>query len=111
MIKLLLAILVFFIYNSTSYSQQHLVLAKVEGLSDQYIGEFILTEAYKYLGIDLTFTTLPAQRALKLSESGEIDGETQRITVIEKSFPTLIRVPTPISYVDLSVFMTKKNPF
>ncbi|MBL4907765.1 MAG: transporter substrate-binding domain-containing protein [Sneathiella sp.] len=101
----------FFFVNSIAYSHQRLVLAKIESLSDQYIGQFILTEAYKHLGINLTFKTMPALRALESSRSGEVDGEIQRIPVIEKSAPNLIRVPTSINHVDLSVFFTKQIPF
>ncbi|MCP4134144.1 MAG: amino acid ABC transporter substrate-binding protein [bacterium] len=99
------------LYTSTLYAKQHLVLAKVEGLSDQYIGEYILTKAYEYLDIKLTFRILPARRAIIWSSQGEVDGEIQRISQIEKSYPTLIKVPTPINHIQLCVFFRKKIPF
>lgn len=106
-----MAVILCLLYSSTVYGQQKLVLAKLKGLSDQYLGEYILNEAYDKLGIDLTFQVLPAKRALMHSRGGFIDGEIQRISIIEESSPTLIRVPTPISYVDLCVFLRKKIPF
>jgi polar amino acid transport system substrate-binding protein len=110
-LKKILILIFCFICFSNLYGTQTLVFAKLKGVSDQFIGEFILEEAYSRLDIDVRFEVFPAERALLYSQQGEVDGEIQRITVIEESSPTLIRVPTPINYVDLSVFFKEPTNF
>ncbi len=53
----------------------------------------IIREAYKKLGVDVVFKTLPAERSLQLSNHGIIDGELVRIAGIAKVYTNLIRVP------------------
>lgn len=109
--KLIMAGMFCILCSPGLYAQSSLVLAKLQDVSDQYIGEFILKRAYGSIGIDLIVEILPAKRALQFSTSGYVDGEIQRINVIERSSPTLIRIPTAVNYVDLSVFFTKQMPF
>ncbi len=47
---------------------------------------------------------MPGRRALRESSEGRIDGEVHRIFSIGKDYPTLIRVPTPINYIEPTVF-------
>ncbi len=91
-----------FLYGET------LILAKLKGVPDQAIGEFVLKNAYENLGIELKFAVLPAGRALMHTREGVVDGEIQRLPIIEKSSPTLIRVPTSIGPLDACIFFTKQ---
>ena len=56
----------------------------------------ILTEAYSRIGYDVKVQGVPAERALVMSNQGEVDGEAARVPVIEVACPNLIRVPTPL---------------
>ena len=56
----------------------------------------ILTEAYGRIGYDVKIEGVPAERALVMSNQGEVDGEAARVSVIEIACPNLIRVPTPL---------------
>jgi ABC-type amino acid transport substrate-binding protein len=53
---------------------------------------------------------LPGKRALAESSEGRADGEVHRIFEIGDVYPTLLRVPTPINYIEPSVF-SKKHDF
>lgn len=75
-----------------------LVLAKLQGVPDQYLGMQVLGEAYRRLGVSLKFKTLPAQRALLLTRTGHIDGEIQRQGGLERLAPELLRVPLAITH-------------
>ncbi|MDF1881173.1 transporter substrate-binding domain-containing protein, partial [Sulfurimonas sp. MAG313] len=69
----------------------------------------ILKKAYKSLGIDIVVTSHSLSQSLKLSNSGEIDGEPGRIKKISKKFPNLVRVPVPINYVEAVAFGKNKD--
>lgn len=92
-------------------AQEALVIAKIEGLPDQYLGEHILKAAYKQLNIPIQFKAYPAKRALSMARSGRVAGETRRLIFIEKSSPTLIRVPTALDHVDSMMFSRHRGTF
>ena len=53
----------------------------------------IIRQAYAALGIAILYKTLPAERALQMSNRGLSDGELVRIEGIESKYPNLIRIP------------------
>jgi polar amino acid transport system substrate-binding protein len=67
----------------------------------------ILNEAYNSLGIKLKYDVVPAQRALIESNNGHLDGVINRIKGIEKDFPNLIRIPTPICINTYAIYMIR----
>lgn len=97
------------IINSFSYSEV-VKIARVEGNIEQTVASKILEEVYKRANIPVEFVDLPGQRALELSSTGLIDGETIRIFELDTMYPTLVRVPTPYYYPETVVF-TKKQDF
>lgn len=80
------------------------VLARLSHVPDQMIGGEIMAAVYAKLGIKVEFVDVEAARALELSSAGEIDGEIQRIDAVAQQFPTLIRIATPINYIEPSAF-------
>lgn len=56
----------------------------------------ILEEAYTKSNYKVTVQGIPAERALVMSNLGQVDGEAGRAAVIEKDHKNLIRVPTPL---------------
>ena len=91
-------------------AQQPLIFTQIVDTPDQAIGAVIVKAAYKKLGIPVKFEILPGRRALAESSEGRADGEVHRIVEIGNQYPTLLRVPTPINYVEQSVF-SKKHEF
>lgn len=69
----------------------------------------VLTEAYEQLGREIDITEYPAERALILASSGAVDGEAGRISIIEKSYPNLVRVPTPIYRSEFTAFTRRAD--
>lgn len=57
----------------------------------------IITSSYAQLGFKLAFYQIPPDRALKLTDSGELDAELVRLSTVEKHATNLIRVPVLIS--------------
>jgi len=68
----------------------------------------ILDEAYARLGYEVELQGYPAERALLMANEGVVDGEAGRVSVVEKDYPNLVRVPTPL-YVNRIVVLTKRR--
>jgi len=108
--KKIVLLVVFFIFScSTSYSQEPLRFVRIINTPDQMVGAEILKLAYKRLGIPIIIVDMPGKRALVESSEGRIDGEVHRIFSIGKDYPTLIRVPTPINYIEPTAFSKRSN--
>jgi len=67
----------------------------------------IVSEAFQRIGIKLSTVSLPAERALKNSNAGVIDGELIRIKGMEKLYPNLLRVPEKIMDLEFVAFSNK----
>ena len=91
-------------------AQQPLTFTQIVDTPDQAIGAVIVRSAYEKLGIPVKFAILPGKRALAESSEGRADGEVHRIFEIGDAYPTLLRVPTPINYIEPSAF-SKKHGF
>lgn len=57
--------------------------------------DLLLIEAFGRLGYQVHLNMLPAQRALADAARGTADGDIGRIEGLEKSYPSLVRVPEP----------------
>ncbi len=89
---------------------ERLVLATPENTVDTVIGEVIVREAYRRLGIDVVIRKYPAERAVRLANSGELDGAVQRIDGLSDRYPNLIQVRPAINFIEATVF-TKAAAF
>jgi polar amino acid transport system substrate-binding protein len=72
------------------------------------VGEAILEEAYRRIGIKVEFIYYPSERALIESNLGNIDGEMYRINDIDKTYTNLIKVPT--SYLSAVHYVYSTDP-
>ncbi len=97
-----------FFFYSNIYSMDTIKIAKMES-PDHFLAMRVVGAAYIRLNIPIEFIELPGPRALESSSRGEIDGELSRIYSVGEKYPTLIRVPTPISYFKPSVFSKNKH--
>ncbi|XHS77794.1 hypothetical protein ACFJGW_19070 [Burkholderiaceae bacterium UC74_6] len=59
-------------------------------------GIALLREAYARLGLKLQEVDVPAERALRMSNDGSLDGEALRVEGLEQIYPNLIRVPVAV---------------
>jgi ABC-type amino acid transport substrate-binding protein len=86
-----------------------LTFSKVRNVQDQTVSEEILKEAYKKLRISFETKGMPAKRSIKEADEGKVDGEVSRVFQIGELYPELIRIPTPINYIEPSVFSKNLN--
>ena len=71
----------------------------------------VLREAYQQLGFEIIIRKYPAQRSLVESNSGNTDGEVNRINGINRHYPNLLQVISPINYLEGVIFSFQKKPF
>lgn len=83
--------------------------ASIENLVEQEIGRIVLPRIYQKLGINITITPLPANRAQTEARKGIKDGEIMRIWSYGGENPTTIRVPTPYYYLETMCFIRKDS--
>lgn len=102
-------LIIFLLLSMPLMADQQLELATVANSPDTTVSASILKKAYRRLGIDITVLELPASEALQRANSGQADGEVQRIDGISHNFPNLIQVPIPINYIQGAVFSKKKK--
>lgn len=70
------------------------------GQSLSHMSLAVLKVAYGKLGISVQGKKLPSARSLAFASSGQVDGEVNRIKAIEADFPSLIRVPEVVNYLE-----------
>jgi ABC-type amino acid transport substrate-binding protein len=87
-------------------AQTNLKLARLADIPDQYVGGEILRLVYARLNIAIEFVDVEAKRSLALSSSGQLDGEIQRIPNLDRDYPSLIPISTPINFIEPAVFTT-----
>ena len=107
--KFALSVILFFIFCSNSYAQEPLKFAQIANTPDQMVGAEILKAGYERLGIPIEIIEMPGKRALVESSQGKIDGEVHRIFRVGDDYPALIRVPTPINYIEPTAFAKNLN--
>ena len=89
-------------------AQERLVLVTPPNTVDTVISEVITRKAYKRIGIDVEIHKYPAERALRVANSGEADGEVQRIDGISANYHNLIQVRPAINYIEGTAFTRTK---
>lgn len=105
---IVLAVLAALLFQSPAHSSEQFKISQIadDTASIQYFP--ILREAYRRLGIEIVAVPLPAERAVRVADSGLTDGETVRIEGIEALYPNLVRVPEPVVSVKVKAFTTGK---
>lgn len=68
------------------------------------VNALLLKAIYKRAGYELKITPMPAARATVEAESGNVDGEVNRVAAYADAHPNLIRVEPPISIWKISAF-------
>lgn len=74
------------------------------------IGDRVLTEAFRRLGMQLKIVRLPSERALQNANDGIDDGNFARVAGLIKIYPNLIQVPESIVQFEFIAF-SKKHKF
>ncbi|MGB1236704.1 MAG: substrate-binding periplasmic protein [Pseudomonadales bacterium] len=99
-----IVMLALFFVHSPVQASSELVFAQIVNTPDQRVGAQIIEAAYAKLGYTVRTVEMPGKRALKESSSGRLDGEVHRIFEIADEYTSLVRVPTPLNYIESAVF-------
>jgi polar amino acid transport system substrate-binding protein len=94
---------------NSAHAQKPYEFVRIKGLSEQIVGERLLTEIYRRAKIPMNITAMTGSRALEEASSGRKDGETLRVYTLGDKFPSLLRVPTAISDLTTQAFGIKKT--
>lgn len=65
----------------------------------------VMIEAYRRLGMEPEFLSMPAERSLVSANAGETEAELYRKAGIEKGYPQLVMVPVPIATYEIVAFV------
>ncbi|MBF0230558.1 MAG: transporter substrate-binding domain-containing protein [Desulfamplus sp.] len=82
---------------------------RIDGLAEQVVAEKILKDIYNQAGITIDIEAVPGGRAIMLATTGKSDGETLRIFSYGEKYKMMIRVPTPYSSLETTVFAKKSS--
>ncbi|MGM9483898.1 substrate-binding periplasmic protein [Roseateles sp. NT4] len=73
-------------------------------------GRAVLSRALQRLGLSVRFDALPLRRSLRMTEQGQLDGETLRIRGIVEGHPHLLLVPVAIATVRVVGWVRQRAP-
>lgn len=74
------------------------------------IGDRVVKEAFRRIGVGLTLVRLPSERALINANEGIEDGNYARVGgIITQIYPNLIQVPEPVTRFEFVAFSRKHN--
>lgn len=110
-IRLIVSLFLLIIPATAFAEETTMNFVRIDGSADQAVSEKLIFEIYRRAGIEITITPMPSKRALLESSEGIKDGETMRIGSVGIKYPTLIRVPTPISSIRTQAFAKKGSGF
>ncbi|MGB1238527.1 MAG: substrate-binding periplasmic protein [Pseudomonadales bacterium] len=105
------ALLTFNLALSASIHAQTLQFARIEGSFNQQVGQRLLEVIYQRLGVAVRFPVMTAKRSINESYSGHKDGEILRIAGVDKHYPNLVRIPTPLYSLKSQAFARRDAPF
>ena len=100
----------FAVLCSIAHAREPVVVAFAEGSADVPVGRAVVEEAYRRAGIPVEFHGFSASEALRMSNSGQVDAELQRIDGISNTYEHLVKVPIPVNFIQ-GVAFSKKYRF
>ncbi|MDJ0784008.1 MAG: hypothetical protein QNJ22_18720 [Desulfosarcinaceae bacterium] len=101
--RLGILLMLILVWSPLAHTEQTLVFGQIPGPVSR-ISATLLTEAYRSLGIAIKCVEMPLARSLVESNKGSVDGEVNRVPVIEPQYPSLLRVPVSINQMEIVVF-------
>ena len=109
-ITCLLLLLTPILYGEACFAEENLTFGII-GVKEESrafkLGEKILEEISKRMGVSIKLITLPPKRATLLLKSGEIDAELSRIGAYKKTVPSATMVNEPITQISFFGYSNK----
>lgn len=100
---------IFYILAITLANAKVITVSGIQGSLNSEISFAVLSEAYSQIGHTLKWRALPAERSLRTSNSGEVDGELFRIGGIQRKYTNLMIVPVAINKLQGVVYSKNKK--
>ena len=100
----------FVVLSGIAHARETVVVAFARDSADVPVGRAVVEEAYRRAGIPVEFQGFSASEALRMSNSGEVDAELQRIDGISNTYEHLVKVPIPVNLIQ-GVAYSKKYRF
>jgi len=100
--------ILFLVFLTTVYAQELTFSAGKDNIVHEVASD-VLKKAYKKINITPHFIFIPLEKSLQLSNSGQTDGEIARISVINRNYTNLIKVPVVINFVEGVAFGKGKH--
>jgi ABC-type amino acid transport substrate-binding protein len=104
-----LKIIVILVTITTLLRAETLKLITIENAYTPQISAEVLIELYGDLGYELELYSFPSLRAEISAKSGNFIGEASRVWKYGEDNSEMIRVPTPITYIETSIFYRVGN--
>ncbi|WP_286266618.1 substrate-binding periplasmic protein [Thalassotalea atypica] len=109
LVLLITTLFIPFALSQASIFEKKYEYASIQYLIEQEVGRIVLPQIYKNVGIDISITPLPGQRAQFEANQGSKDGEIMRIWTYGDENSQTIRVPTPYYYLETVAFTLKDS--
>ncbi len=93
---LFLQLIYFLLFLNTFAQAETIKISQSEGVFAHDVARGIIEQVYSKVGQDVEFVVYPSQRGLVMANGGENDGDVARVEGIEKKFPNLRTISSPI---------------
>lgn len=101
--------LLLFVMHQPLIAAKPLTFVRIIGSFNQVIAQKVLYEVYQRAGIEVVFVSMTAKRSSSEASNGHKDGELIRVASAAQSYPSLVRVPTPIYQLQSQVFARRDS--
>lgn len=82
------------------------VISQIQGDNASARGMEIVREAYRRVGLAVSFELQPNERAIISANNGDTDGDTMRMAGLESKYTNLVRIPEPVLHLNIIAFTT-----
>lgn len=97
-------VLLLLLVLQTLYAPKVIHISTVSDSKMHELSSIVLQEAYRKAGLKLEIHQLPSSQALRVADSGIVDGEISRTEDIRQTYKNLLRVPIKINHIAGVVF-------
>ena len=71
--------------------------------------DLIVKESFARMGMDVALQPLPSKRGLVMADSGQVDGDANRISGLQAAYPSLLQVPESNMTYEFTAFTLRSD--
>lgn len=95
--------------TAAGVNAQILQVSHLAGSATAEVGERVMREAFRRIGLTMQLHDVPLPRGLPMADSGELDADLIRPKSIDGRFPHLIRLSVPVVMLDFAAYGRTAN--